>query len=216
MGPEGFLFELTGGAPCLDLANTVDLRPSASPEDHLDKPSDLVDWAAQSGLLSPGRASAARRELIERPRAGEALLREAKEIREAIHAIFSAVAGGRPPRAEALDRLNTALPGALGALRLEQGERPAYVWSWSGARSALDGILPPIVESAADLMTSDRLDRVRECEAERCGWLFLDTSRNRTRRWCDMKVCGNRAKARRHYLRKKVPRGNKRDLRAVS
>jgi predicted RNA-binding Zn ribbon-like protein len=64
-------------------------------------------------------------------------------------------------------------------------------------------MLAPIVKSAADLLLSDMLDRVKQCEGDPCGWLFLDTSRNRSRRWCSMEDCGNRAKARRFYQRKK-------------
>jgi len=63
-----------------------------------------------------------------------------------------------------------------------------------------------IVRSAADLLTSDKLHDVRACSAEDCRWLFLDISKNHSRRWCDMETCGNQAKARRHYRRKKSAR----------
>ena len=65
-------------------------------------------------------------------------------------------------------------------------------------------MLWPVVQSAVDLMTSPELDRVGQCADDRgCGWLFVDTTKNRSRRWCDMRDCGNRAKARRHYAKKK-------------
>jgi len=82
--------------------------------------------------------------------------------------------------------------------------RPAgegYTWVWKRTNAELDDVLAPVVESAAALLTSPDLSRVRECESETCGWLFIDRSRNRSRRWCDMTVCGNRAKVRRHYQR---------------
>ena len=73
-------------------------------------------------------------------------------------------------------------------------------WEWK-SQNPVDSILWPIAQSAADLLTSPDLAAVRMCEAPDCAWLFLDQSRNRSRRWCDMKVCGNRQKARRHYQR---------------
>jgi predicted RNA-binding Zn ribbon-like protein len=64
-------------------------------------------------------------------------------------------------------------------------------------------MLWPIVDAAADLLVRGEPERIKTCGSATCGWLFLDLSRNRSRRWCDMKDCGNRAKARRHYARRK-------------
>ena len=77
-----------------------------------------------------------------------------------------------------------------------------FAWAAGAPGTPLRRPLWPVLWSAADLLTSDRLARVRSCGDPRCGWLFLDTSRNRSRRWCDMADCGNRAKARRHYARR--------------
>ncbi len=92
---------------------------------------------------------------------------------------------------------------ALARLRLVPGP-DGLGWDWAADDRALDGVIWSVAHSAAELLTSERLDRVRECAESRCGWLFLDASRNRSRQWCDMKVCGNRAKARRHHARKKA------------
>jgi predicted RNA-binding Zn ribbon-like protein len=81
-----------------------------------------------------------------------------------------------------------------------------FAWDWAGAEDALDQMLWPVVHDAAGLLTSEELDRVGQCDDDRCGWLFLDTSRNRSRRWCSMEDCGNRAKARRYYERKRAVR----------
>jgi predicted RNA-binding Zn ribbon-like protein len=86
-------------------------------------------------------------------------------------------------------------------LRYSGGE---FSWHWGGPEQALDRPLWPIVRSAAELLSSDERTLLRECAAETCSWLFLDRSRSRRRRWCDMATCGNRAKARRHYQRKKA------------
>ncbi|MCL6613391.1 MAG: CGNR zinc finger domain-containing protein [Firmicutes bacterium] len=78
-----------------------------------------------------------------------------------------------------------------------------FAWKWGGEGKALDRMLWPVVRSAAELLISGDRERVRECAAEGCGWLFLDASRNTRRKWCAMTSCGNRAKARRYYERKR-------------
>jgi predicted RNA-binding Zn ribbon-like protein len=195
-------FELSGGALCLDFANTVDNRPSTALE-LLRSYGDLVAWAEQSGAVDAAAASELRAEAGRRPGAAESALAGARALREAIYAIFSARAGGRDAPAGAVATLNAALAPSLARLRLDARDGGAFGWRWSLEDGALDGLLAPIVDSAAELLTSPDLARVRECEADNCGWLFIDRSRNRSRRWCDMSVCGNRAKVRRHYARTK-------------
>ena len=79
----------------------------------------------------------------------------------------------------------------------------SFAWDWLNKEQALDRMLWVVARSAADLLVSGELDTVRVCAGEDCNWLFLDTSKNRSRRWCDMKSCGNRAKVRKHYKQKK-------------
>jgi predicted RNA-binding Zn ribbon-like protein len=136
------------------------------------------------------------------PAQASAVLDQAIALRETIYRIFSAVATGRSPEAADLAALNAAISQAMAHLRII--ETPAgFVWGWDGGDDALDQMLWPVVRSAADLLTSKELERVGECaEHQRCGWLFLDVSRNHSRRWCSMELCGNRAKVRRHYQRK--------------
>ncbi len=205
--PRGYLFELTGGCLCLDLANTVDERGKDRPRDLLPRYEELLNWGVQAGAVLPSEA-AAMHALASRQRAAATrALRRAVEAREAIFQIFSAVAGRRPAPNGALGILNRVLPDALGdrsvALRGRQ-----FVWQWRHMkRPDFNHILWAAVVSAAELLMSpDRL-RVRECAGAGCDWLFIDRSRNGTRRWCDMTVCGNRAKARRHYARSRGHHG---------
>ena len=102
-----------------------------------------------------------------------------------------------------LAALNAALSKVLANACLVPAE-DGFAWAWGGEDAALRRVLWPIVRSAAELLTSDKLDRVGQCAGDSCGWLFLDTSRNRSRRWCEMEHCGNRAKARRHYRRQQA------------
>jgi predicted RNA-binding Zn ribbon-like protein len=120
-------------------------------------------------------------------------------LREAIFQVFVARARGALPPAGALRTLNKEQPTALARLRLV-ADGGGYRTEWED-EDALDRMLWPVVRSAAELLTSDDLDRVRECAADNCAWLFLDRSKNRSRRWCDMAVCGNRSKVRRFRQR---------------
>jgi predicted RNA-binding Zn ribbon-like protein len=200
----GQTFELTGGRPCLDLVNTLEARPTPHPRERLPTYADLLAWGEQAALLTPGQARRLRERARRRGGEAEAARRRALFLRESLYSVFSAVAAGRavPPRA--LFVLNAALPGALARLRIVGG-RDALAWGWSG-EAAFDRVLWPVIQSAAELLTSPARERLRECAAPACGWLFLDASRNRSRRWCDMSVCGNRAKARRHYRRERARR----------
>jgi predicted RNA-binding Zn ribbon-like protein len=200
---DGYKFDLTGGHPALDFANTTSRRENpAESREYLTNYGRLVTWGLQTELLSPADAERLRGEASEHPRAAVAALRRATSVREAIYAVFMPAARGERVSPAAIGALNALLPEALGALRLEP-QRHGFRWGFSHEESDLAPMLAPVLRSVAELLTSEDLDRVRECDAGTCFWLFLDTSKNGTRRWCDMKVCGNREKARRHHERVK-------------
>ncbi len=193
-------FEMSGGADCLDFANTIEGRAGESPRERLDSYAGLLSWGLQAGLLEEGQARALEREAGRHPRLAESVLARGRELREAIFRIFSAVAAGRPLAAVDLATLNASLSQALARRRVSVvAGRPG--WVWDEDERALDRPLWPVAAAAAELLLSPELERVRECAAGTCAWLFLDRSRNRSRRWCDMTVCGNRDKARRHRAR---------------
>lgn len=128
------------------------------------------------------------------------MLEQAIALRETLYRICVAVAGQRTPAANDIALLNAALAKAMARLQLVATEGD-WRWAWADGEDALDRMLWPVVWSAAELLTSEARWRVRVCADEQCGWLFLDMSRNRSRRWCAMEDSGNRAKARRHYRR---------------
>ena len=194
-------FELSGGALCLDFANTWGDR--ARPDsDRLRSYDDLLAFAAQAGALGAREAVALRCQARLDPAAATAALAAARRLRDAIYGVVAAVARGRRVANGDVDALNAALAEALPHLRLEaQGE--GFRWDWRDGDRSLLQPLRPLARSAAELLTGDELARTRECDGVTCTWLFLDQSRNRSRRWCSMESCGNRAKARRHYHRRK-------------
>ncbi len=198
--PRGFLFELSGGRLCLDFANTVDRRPSDLPRELLGSYADLASWGVQAGAITRQEGLRLLRRAGREPAAAARVLEQVRAVREAIFAIASDLADRRPARREALAILDGALPAALGRLRLVQ-DRGRFTWGWGGGDEDLDRVLWPVVRSTAELLTSGDPERVRRCAGDDCAWLFIDRSRNGTRRWCDMTVCGNRSKARRFYRR---------------
>jgi predicted RNA-binding Zn ribbon-like protein len=193
-------FEFSAGSLCLDFANTWGNRPEPT-GDRLAEYDDLVAWAEQAEVLSPGQSDSLRSRSRREPEAARRVFGEAFELRELIYRIFADLAKNRPPAASDVEHLNRSLAAALPRLRLQPGETDRWRWVWAESDPSLDRPLWPVVRSAADLITSSEVARVRECDLDTCAWLFLDTSRNRTRRWCDMATCGNRAKARRYYRR---------------
>jgi predicted RNA-binding Zn ribbon-like protein len=190
-----------GGHPALDFVNTASWPPGAVRNERLADYAALVEWSVRAGVIDPGRGAAMGAGGLARPDEAARVLHRARELRAAIHEVFAAHAAGAPAPHAALDRLNQDLAEALRHARIN-ARGGAFDWAWEGAPDALDRMLWPVVRSAADLLTSDQLRRVRVCAGENCGWLFLDTSKNRTRRWCSMSDCGNRAKLRRFRARR--------------
>ncbi len=203
-GIQEYVFDLSGGRLCLDFANTVG-GSRATPKERVNSYLDLVSWGRQSDVLTEQEARRLALTARRHPADAGRVLGEAIRLREALFRIFKAAIEGRPPHANDLEILNTALRGAHGPLQLHAAGS-GFEWGWVGDPDALDRMLWPVARSAAALLTSSELARVHTCESSNCDWLFMDTSRNHSRRWCDMKGCGNRAKARRYYERHKTPK----------
>jgi predicted RNA-binding Zn ribbon-like protein len=197
-------FDLSGGALGLDFANTWSDRGRPETET-LCGYADLLAFARQTGLLTAGEATRLAARAEREPRAAAAALALARDLREALYRTFSDAAASRPPAAADLARLNAVLPEALSRLRLER-RGSGFAWIWAAPAKPLEAPLWPILRSAAELLTSEDLGQVRECAGSACTWLFVDRSRNRSRRWCSMETCGNRAKAHRHYQRRSEAR----------
>jgi predicted RNA-binding Zn ribbon-like protein len=194
-------FDLSAGALCLDFANTLADRPLCT-KDELKEYVDLLVFGQQTAVLDEVTARRLGRAAKRRQSAARAAFRRAIAFREKLYAIFASLARGKEPEGQDLELLNRMLCRALPHLRV--AKTPAgFGWDWSGDADALDQVLWPVARSAADLLTSDERNQVRECASDVCSWLFVDRSRTHRRRWCDMKTCGNRAKARRHYQKTK-------------
>lgn len=193
----GFQFDLSGGNLALDFANTVSFRLTDATERLVDY-NHLVFFGMQTGALT--RVERLFALAGQSPGRGKSALQKAIQFREHLYAIFSAVVEHRAVPGTSLAFLNVMLQEAAQHGRLVHTGR-RFVWEWVHLDGYLDSVLWPIARAAADLLLSDDVDLIRLCAANDCGWLFVDRTKNHRRRWCDMKVCGNRVKARRHYER---------------
>jgi predicted RNA-binding Zn ribbon-like protein len=186
-------FELIGGHPALDLVNTLDWRfRETGPEDLLTSYDDLLRFCEQSKVLTPGQT------LQLRHLVGGRALKRCVELREAIAEILYSRFDGRGPTAESLKILERSIQRARLQQRL-RWKKGRLDWEWRQIYAELP--VWALALSAFDLMLSEAVSIVRACDNAECRWLFLDTSKNHSRRWCDMRLCGNRMKARRFKAR---------------
>jgi len=199
MDPCKFNFE--SGELCLDFANTVDWHISTHPEDRLHSYRDLIDWACAAKILSVEEAGQLINLAEQEPVKATDFYQCAIALREVIYRIFAGVATCRICDINPSDLaiLNQYIQEASSHRRIVNiGDK--FEWQWDGQLVALDKMVWCVARSAADLLSSTKLKQVGQCQDDRgCGWLFIDTSRNHSRRWCSMESCGNRAKAQRHY-----------------
>ena len=195
---------LYGGNICLDFANTLDARGGPDPEDHLGGYADLVRWAAYAELLDAAGSRHLATLAKARPQAAQASFTAALRLREAIFRVFAGLARGTAAAPADLALIQQGYAAALGTARLEQrGDR--FVWDLPAER--LDRVWWPAAVAAAKLLTGGALDRVKLCASGgRCQGLFLDTSKNNSRRWCSMTDCGTEAKIHRQTTRRRTAR----------
>ena len=195
-GPEPF--KLYAGHPALELVNTLDLRFSAQAVDLIPTYRDLLRLTTQLELLTAEQARKLGRTVGEED--AQRVLASTVELREALAAVlYGRIDGGKPPAAQ-IQILEQQFHAAGLHRRLLAGESHLE-WSWSGVERQAEIPLWMLAQAASDLLVSSDAEIIKDCGAPTCRWLFLDVSKNHTRRWCDMKTCGNRMKARSHHAR---------------
>jgi predicted RNA-binding Zn ribbon-like protein len=196
-------FEFIAGALCLDFANTIHNSRGKDKGEELHAVSDLLQWAKEAGLLSSAEHDRLAAHYNRNPLEAIAALAKGVAIRDVLLSIFAGIANGRSVSSRRLSELNSALTQVPGLLQVHKNAERIEA-EWACAADGLQQVLFAVLTSAADLLASGRLGRVRECASADCTWLFVDESRNRSRRWCDMSACGNRMKAHRHYQRSRA------------
>lgn len=188
--------------PCLDLANCVRQRLHDS-TNALAAYGDVVRWARHERLLDDREARRLLGQAAGRPRQEAAAHRRAIGLQEALRAVFSAVAARATPPATELARLNAELAMAMVPVHLlPAGD--GFRREWLDPRDDLGWMLGPVARSAGDLLASAELARLKECHSSSgrsCGFLFVDRTKNHSRRWCSGSTCGNRTRLHQHYAR---------------
>ena len=188
---------------CIDFVNTLGWRGREVPAEELKYYADLIKWSQQVGITTPQDANKLLKKSDRHAADGKKVLQSALGLRETIYRIFAAIIDNQKPAKKDLTAFNNYLSKTM-TLSQIINTKNGFTWDSSGDKSKMDWVLNPVIRSAADLLVSDELQKLKSCSDPMCGWLFLDISRNQSRRWCDMKDCGNRAKAKRFYQKKQI------------
>jgi predicted RNA-binding Zn ribbon-like protein len=187
--------DLRGGDLALDFANTLEGTRGGPPgTEHLREYADLAAWAVHAGLLPAADGEALLARAAGEGVAAGTALQAAVDLRRVVHDVFAALADGEPAPADALRALRDAHGAALVRATLAPGEHGTHRWTWAGDDLARP--IWPVAVAAVDLLRHGPLERLKACG--QCVWLFLDQSRNRSRRWCSMSECGAQVKMRRY------------------
>jgi predicted RNA-binding Zn ribbon-like protein len=192
---------LRGGVPCLDLANTEAYRGTGHEMDLLQSYDMLVAWSLAAGVLQPAEAGPLLAAAAEAPEAAAERLARARELRAAVHVVMQSVAHRTEPPVATLATLNAFLAESQAHSQIARSNG-----GYEARFRPEDDMALPIwrlTDSAASLLLSPEHERVRECPGHECGWLFLDTTKNHSRRWCDSADCGNKARVRAYAQRKR-------------
>lgn len=189
-------FAFLGGRLWLDFVNTDDALLGQR-RDTIASFERFVAWLEAAQVVDGERAMALQRRALEQPSGAAAALVEARRVRAALRGLAERGRGpeGERAREAALVEINRLLGRSVGTRRVEMTDDARYVRSFVPTGDAFGGLVIPVVESAVDSLVADELTRIRACADRRCPRVFLDQTKSRTRRWCDMTTCGNRAKA---------------------
>lgn len=206
-------FEFVGGQLALDFVNTASRRDVGPLNERIHSYQDLVEWAEQAHALPDQVPADLRKAAEQHPAAAYRALGEARALREALYRIFRAASSGTDicgAAPEDMGRLNAVFRRANEHRTLfcqraapNTHNAPTFDWQWDNCCAELDRVLWPVALAAADLVTNADPQRIKECGGDNCNWLFLDASKNRSRRWCTMEDCGSKVKSKRHYHKQK-------------
>jgi predicted RNA-binding Zn ribbon-like protein len=194
------ILPLVGSELAFDFSNTSSGRGGPQHIDHLRAPEHLVTWARHAKMLTPRDGDYIAKRLAANSALGTRLLDRALALRETIYAIGIACARGQRPRHEHVGALTQVYAASIHKARLSPCEAN-FAWVWRPEDGVIEAILGPIALSALTTLSQADLTRIKQCGGEHCGWLFFDTTKNKRRRWCEMEVCGNRAKQKAHRAR---------------
>ena len=195
--------DLIGSELALDFTNTSSGRGSPTYQEHLRDFDAVLLWVEHARVMPPPDCTSIRTKVARRPKLASGIFKRVLEVRELIWAIGTVLAEQRPVSKKLRAALTAAHTECLrfAEMKVRDG---AYIWTWDPRRDVQAAILGPITLSALTLLMEKDLSRTKRCAGLECGWLFFDTTKNSRRRWCEMRVCGNRAKVRAARQRQRI------------
>jgi predicted RNA-binding Zn ribbon-like protein len=197
--------DLVGCEIALDFTNTSSGRGFLSHQEHLRDFDTIMQWVEHARVMAPSDCAYVRSTVAKRPKLGRTVFEQVLKIRELVWTIGTALAEQRPVSEKLRASLTAAHAESLRFAEMKMRDG-AYIWSWNPHRDVQAAILGPITLSALTLLMEKELSRTKRCAGMECGWLFFDTTKNGRRRWCEMRVCGNRAKVRAARAKQKLMR----------
>jgi predicted RNA-binding Zn ribbon-like protein len=197
-GTYGGTYKLVGGQLSLDLINTVSWPGTTREHDWFEPATNITQWAVEVGLIDDEARRSLEETQSQDPEGWSSGLTAVRTIRNSLRAAILPVARGESPDIQSIDRLNRFLVGSCARRRLDS---ETLEWSWPVPTTLVE-LMAPVVWNAAEVLSNIDPHRLGHCPS--CDWLFHDTTRNRSRRWCDMEDCGSRDKALRYYHRRKL------------
>lgn len=195
---------LDGGCMCFDFVNTVHSRRQEPQHDYLTAYTDLLTLCARTETMPAKRLDTLKNFAKSNPQEANETLEEIIKYRELLYQLFTKVAAAKPIGREVLNQFNVLLSKSLSKIRLV-ADGVEVEKGWNESKINLKEPVWRIIKSGYDILMEQPQERIKECEA--CGWLFLDQSKNRSRRWCNMQTCGSAYKAKKYYHRKKKKEG---------
>jgi predicted RNA-binding Zn ribbon-like protein len=192
-----------GSELALDFANTSSGRNSPAHLEHLISADDVIAWARHARVIGPDDGARLAAAVTQDRALSRELLQRALALREIIYDVGVSIAARRQPPAAPVEQLARVHAECVAHAHLV-AYQATFVWTWNPKEAAIESVLGPITLSALTLLTQADLSRIKQCHGDHCGWLFFDTTKNKSRRWCEMEVCGNRAKQRRHQTRRRA------------
>ena len=199
---EEKLKDLLGEKLCLDFVNTVSWRGRENPKDFFETYDDLLIWSRHVNILTDEDAQKLHKNARKHPNGATNTMNRAIRLRETMYSLFQSRAAEAALPEEDLCTFNSFLAQSMCHSQIIETDK-GFELNTDGDKNSPDWMLNPVIRSAVELLVSEEIGRVKICGDIECGWIFLDSSKNQSRRWCDMKDCGNRAKARRFYQKKK-------------
>lgn len=185
---------------CLDFTNTVGSRREEPMFDYLTGYEDILNWSSRLRILEEHQIKELRKIADQNPKQAQISFENLKSAREVLFQFFQALSHQKIPTNKIRSQFNNYIHQSFKHLELTFSPEGTAKWDWKKSAKPLDLPLYPVLLSAYQLLNSDLMARLKECH---CGWLFLDRSKNKSRRWCDMQTCGSAHKARRYYRKKK-------------